>query len=269
MHELHVPQCPSVHKTQRFNFVERAWDRTWRVVSRCATARAGYGSFYATMTNLTHTLVRIVATLCGVGMLACGAEDDGDTTNDPSLATTNPSTTNTTAPDTDDPSETTDDPTTMTTDDPTAETTDDPTTMTMTTEPMDTGGECPMDSECLDSTMCDAGETCLGCICIGGAETGTSECGTNVSTMNVACDDCSHMNCCAEVQGCFGDETVMMNTPCLELNNCIAMSCTMATTIEELQTCVDAMCADFADQLQSWLAFNQCLATSCAAECAG
>jgi len=155
----------------------------------------------------------------------------------------------------------------MTTDDPTTMTTDDPTTMT--TDPMDTGDECPMGSECMDDTMCGAGETCLGCICIGGAETGTTECGTNVSTMNVACDDCSHMNCCPEVQGCFGDETVMMNTPCLELNNCIAMSCMTATTIEELQTCVDAMCADFADQLQAWLAFNQCLATSCMAQCAG
>ena len=219
------------------------------------------------MTNLTHTVLRIVATLSSVGVLACGAEDDGDTTNDPSLGSTSPSTTNTTA-DTEDPStETTDDPTTMTTDEPTTMTTDEPTT-TMTTDP-DTGAECPMGSECMDDTMCDAGESCLGCICIAGGETGTTECGTNVSTMNVACDDCSHMNCCPEVQGCFGDETVMMNTPCLELNNCIAMSCTMATTIEELQTCVDAMCADFADQLQTWLAFNQCLATSCAAECAG
>jgi len=48
------------------------------------------------MTHLTHTLVRIVATLSSVGVLACGAEDDGDTTSDPSIGTA-PSTTMTTA----------------------------------------------------------------------------------------------------------------------------------------------------------------------------
>jgi hypothetical protein len=221
------------------------------------------------MTKLTHTFVRIVATLSTIGVIACGAEDDDDTSaTDPSIGTTSPSTTTPTT-DTDDPSasDTTEDPTTMTTDDPTTMTTDDPTTMT--TDPMDTGDECPMGSECLDDTMCAEGESCIGCICLGGAETDPVDCGTNVSTMNAACDDCSHMNCCPEVQGCFGDETVMMNTPCLELNNCIAMNCTTATTIEELQTCVEGMCPDFADQLQTWLAFNQCLAMNCAAECAG
>jgi hypothetical protein len=222
------------------------------------------------MIKLTHTFVRIVATLSTIGVIACGAEDDDDTSaTDPSIGTTSPSTTTPTT-DTDDPSasDTTEDPTTMTTDDPTTMTTDDPTTMT-TANTMDTGDECPMGSECLDDTMCAEGESCIGCICLGGAETDPVDCGTNVSTMNAACDDCSHMNCCPEVQGCFGDETVMMNTPCLELNNCIAMNCTTATTIEELQTCVDGMCPDFADQLQTWLAFNQCLAMNCAAECAG
>lgn len=119
---------------------------------------------------------------------------------------------------------------------------------------------------------CAADQMCVAGNCLGGGDDSTGEpveCGTNVGTGNMACDDCSHANCCAELQACFGDETVVMATPCLELNNCIAMNCNGATTIMELQTCVDKSCAETADQLQTFLAMNQCVATSCAAQCAG
>ena len=117
---------------------------------------------------------------------------------------------------------------------------------------------------------CENGAQCIAGQCIGGGDTGMPvECGTNVGTGNMACDDCSHANCCMEVQACFGDETVVMATPCLELNNCIATNCTMATNAMELQTCIDTNCPDLAGELGNWLAFNNCVFTNCQAQCAG
>lgn len=221
------------------------------------------------MTKLTHDLIRIVAALSITGVIACAAEDDGDT-NDPSVATT-VSTTMTTAPETDTNDETTDDPsTTMTTDNPsTTMTTDDPSTTMSTTMTMDTGDECTAEDDCIMDADCPGGGSCIGCLCIGGEETGTTECGTNVGTMNMACDDCSHENCCAEVQGCFGDETVTENTPCLDLNNCIATNCTDAGTVEAIQACIEMNCPELAGEFNTWAAFIGCVGMNCQAECAG
>lgn len=119
---------------------------------------------------------------------------------------------------------------------------------------------------------CAAGQECIAGQCFGGDEsTGEppADCGTNVMFPNAMCDECAKASCCEQMQACFGDETVMEATPCFTLNNCIAMSCTMATNAMELQTCIDENCAENADQLNTWLAFQNCVGTSCMAQCAG
>ena len=95
---------------------------------------------------------------------------------------------------------------------------------------------------------------------------GGGECETNVS-QSKECDACSHENCCAEVQACFGDETTKKDTPCLELNNCIAAECTDVKTLDELEACVDANCADVAAELDAYLALNQCQGNFCQEVC--
>jgi len=131
----------------------------------------------------------------------------------------------------------------------------------------DDGAAC--DPACAPGEQCIAGN-CVGGMDDGGSETGTpGECGTNVSTMNAECDACAQDSCCMQLQACFGDETVMMNTPCLDLNNCIAMNCAEAATAEELQTCVDEMCMENAGEFQTWVAFISCVGMNCMMQCAG
>lgn len=209
---------------------------------------------------------RTTTLLACLGLAACAANDDnGDTNASATLSTSIGSDPSASAS----ASDTSSDPTNgsaETTDDPTGGSEDTTPADTGTTDPTaDTGGECTAQDECIDDSMC-AGGMCIGCLCIGGGDTG-AECGTNVSTMNAACDDCSHMNCCAEVQACFGDETVMAETPCLTLNNCIGSMCATAMTVQDLQTCVEANCADVAGELQTWLMFNNCVGMNCLDEC--
>lgn len=208
------------------------------------------------------TTTRMTMLLACFALAACASEDDeSDTNASATISTTIGSATN-------DPSTATDDPTAETTADPTDASGDSGVAETGTTDPTaDTGAECTAADECIDDSMCGGG-MCIGCLCIGG-DTGTAECGTNVATMNPACDECTHANCCAEVQGCFGDETQMGETPCLQLNNCIATSCTTAMTLEDLQMCIDMNCPDLAGELQNFLMFNNCAAMNCAADCAG
>jgi hypothetical protein len=213
------------------------------------------------------TFLRLTTLLACVGLTACAAEDDDGDTNASASLTTSIGSDPTNA------SEATEDPTNGSaetgTTDPSAGTEDTGPADTGTTDPTaETGNECTAMDECIDDSMC-AGGMCIGCICVGGGETGTGECGTNVSTMNAACDDCTHANCCPEVQGCFGDETVMGETPCLQLNNCIAMSCGTAMTLEDLQMCIEMNCPDLAGELETFLMFNACAGMNCAAECAG
>ena len=85
---------------------------------------------------------------------------------------------------------------------------------------------------------------------------------------NPACGECAEGMCCAQLQACFGDETVMEMTDCATLNNCIGMNCGGATTVAELQMCVEAMCAETAGELMTFLGINACLGMNCAAACA-
>jgi hypothetical protein len=111
---------------------------------------------------------------------------------------------------------------------------------------------------------CSAGQTCIAGTCVGDSP---STCGTNVSSTNATCDACAHANCCDELQACFGDETVVSETVCLQLNNCIASFCNSATTLEELQSCVNSSCPGAAGQLNTWLDYNACLSEACASQC--
>lgn len=213
--------------------------------------------------------LRSMMILASLALAACaGDDDDSDTNASATISTTIGSASNNSASATDDPtnaSDTTDDPTDATVD-PSAGT-EDPGETTDT--PADTGEECTAQDECIDDSMCAGGGMCIGCICIGGDDTAPAECGTNVGTMNPACDECMHTNCCPEVQACFGDETVTEATPCLNLNNCVATSCTTAMTIEDLTMCIDANCPELAGELETFLMFNSCGAMNCAAACGG
>lgn len=138
------------------------------------------------------------------------------------------------------------------------------------------GADGMMDDGADDGAVCDPpcadGEECVAGQCFGRDDDGGSTgggggmCGTNVMLTNPACDTCVKDACCDQMQACFGDETVTMPTPCLELNNCIVMNCAMA---QDLQMCINENCSDFADQVPTWGAFQQCAGMSCMTECAG
>jgi hypothetical protein len=100
------------------------------------------------------------------------------------------------------------------------------------------------------------------------ATTGAPACGTNVM-QSEACDACSHENCCAQVQACFGDESVTDDTACLLLNNCIAEQCAGSTTLDEVEACVDENCPEVADQFDVYLPLNSCQTSMCFDDCAG
>lgn len=114
------------------------------------------------------------------------------------------------------------------------------------------------------SPPCPFGQTCIGGSCFDDSPT---TCGTNVSSANPTCDACAHANCCDEVQACYGDETVTVETLCLQLNNCIVEYCTSFTTFEELQSCVNSSCSGSASQLNTWVDYNNCLFNACASQC--
>lgn len=121
---------------------------------------------------------------------------------------------------------------------------------------------------------CDAGQECVGGTCFdmpGDSTTGEPpmECGLAVQLNfpNPACGPCAQDACCAELQGCFGDETTMEMTECLQLNNCIVENCATAMSLMELQTCVDMSCMDFGASLNTWLSYQSCLGMNCMAEC--
>lgn len=162
----------------------------------------------------------------------------------------------TTSPTTTDPGTTTDPPATTTMDPATTDsTTGDP--------PATCDPPCEADQECIEGT----------CFDLPPADSSSgeppAECGLGVTLMfpNPACGACLEANCCEQLQVCFGDETVMMETECLQLNNCIAMNCAMAMTQMELQMCVDMNCMDFAGSINDWLAYQVCAGMSCVADC--
>jgi hypothetical protein len=120
---------------------------------------------------------------------------------------------------------------------------------------------------------CEAGQQCIDGACFdmpGDSTTGEPpmECFTPVmiQTPNPACAPCLEDNCCDQLQACFGDETTMGETECLQLNNCIAMEC-MGVAPAEIQACIDENCADFSASLPQWIAFQQCAGMNCAADC--
>lgn len=139
------------------------------------------------------------------------------------------------------------------------------------------GADDGMDDAMDDGAGCDPpcamGEECIAGQCFGGDDGSTgeppAECGTNVMLMDPECDECVKGACCEAMQACFGDETVAMATPCFELNNCVAMNCTMAASAMELQTCAEENCPETASELNTLLAFLGCSSMSCMAACAG
>jgi hypothetical protein len=147
-------------------------------------------------------------------------------------------------------------------------TTSPTTTMPAESTGMDTSGGVTCDPPC------EAGQECIGGTCFdmpGDSTTGEppAECGLAVQLQfqNPECGPCAEANCCAELQGCFGDETTMEMTECLQLNNCIAMNCMMAMSLMEVQECVDMNCMDFSASMNTWVAYQACLGMSCVAQC--
>jgi hypothetical protein len=148
------------------------------------------------------------------------------------------------------------------------------TTVQATTMPGETTSDPDTSGGVTCDPPCDAGQECVGGTCFdmpGDSTTGEPpmECGLAVmlSFPNPACGPCAEDACCAELQGCFGDETTMEMTECLQLNNCIAMNCATAMTLMEAQACVDEMCTDFAASFNTWIAYQSCLGMNCMAEC--
>lgn len=120
---------------------------------------------------------------------------------------------------------------------------------------------------------CEAGQECVGGACVdmpGDSTTGDPpmECGLAVTIQapNPACGPCLEENCCPELQGCFGDETTMEMTECLQLNNCVAKSC-MGVAPMDIQACIDKNCADFSGAFNLWAAYQTCAGMNCMAEC--
>ena len=119
---------------------------------------------------------------------------------------------------------------------------------------------------------CEAGQMCVSgtCFDVDDSSSGEppAECGLGVMLQfpNPACGDCLAANCCMQLQGCFGDETVMMETECLQLNNCIFMNC-QGVMPADLQMCIQDNCGDFAGSLQDWIGYQMCAGANCAADC--
>jgi hypothetical protein len=145
----------------------------------------------------------------------------------------------------------------------------------MTTMPMESSGNVDSSGGVTCDPPCEAGQECIGGTCFDMGESGNTtgeppaECGLAVmlNFPNPMCGPCAEGACCPELQGCFGDETTMKETECLQLNNCIAMNCMMAMTLMEVQECVDMNCMEFAASMNTWLAYQACLGMNCAAEC--
>lgn len=147
-------------------------------------------------------------------------------------------------------------------------------TSAQTTAPAESSGSPESSGGVTCDPPCDAGQECVGGTCFdmpGDSTTGEPpmECGlvVQLNFPNPACGPCAEDACCAELQGCFGDETTMEMTECLQLNNCIAMNCATAMSLMEVQTCVDDMCTDFSASLNTWIAYQACLGMNCMAEC--
>ena len=189
-----------------------------------------------------------------VVLAGCPGGDDGETG-----AETGPSPTTTT-----DPGTTTMDPGT--------------TTMDPGTTTMDPGTTTAMDPDTTEGVTCDppceAGQECVDGVCMDMPADSSSgdppaECGLPPGLMfpSPMCGECLEGSCCEQLQVCFGDETTMEMTDCLQLNNCVAMNCTMAMSLPDLEMCVDDNCADFSDALNDWLAYNTCAGMNCMAAC--
>lgn len=121
---------------------------------------------------------------------------------------------------------------------------------------------------------CQAGQECIDGACLDMPDATTAEppaeCGLAVEFDYPdfpECGPCAKASCCLELQACFGDEVTMMETECHQLNNCIAMSCSMVMTTRELQACAEQLCPTVSAWFDTWLAFEVCLAASCQAAC--
>lgn len=145
----------------------------------------------------------------------------------------------------------------------------------MTTMPEESTGNMDTSGGVTCDPPCEVGQQCVDgqCFDMPGEDSTTgeppAECGLVVELTfpNPECGPCAEENCCPELQGCFGDETTMKMTECLQLNNCIAMNCQMAMSLMELQTCVDENCMDFSASLNTWLGYQSCVGMNCAAQC--
>jgi hypothetical protein len=120
---------------------------------------------------------------------------------------------------------------------------------------------------------CEAGQQCIDGACFdmpGDSTTGEPpmECFTPVEIQapNPDCAPCLQANCCDQLQGCFGDETTMGETECLQLNNCIVMEC-MGVQPAEIQACIDKNCAEFSGSFNDWVAYQMCAGMNCLADC--
>ncbi len=136
-----------------------------------------------------------------------------------------------------------------------------------TSEPDTSGGFGPCDPPC------QIGQECIDGACVDVSDDTTGdppmECGlvVRLNFPSPECGVCAEDACCPELQGCFGDETTVRETPCLQLNNCIVMECLESMTLDELQSCVDMNCMETAGEFNTWLGYQSCVSMSCMAQC--
>ncbi len=97
---------------------------------------------------------------------------------------------------------------------------------------------------------------------MGGAGGTGNTCMAPVMFPNQACNDCAGAACCSQLTACFSDMTCGQT-----LNTCIAMSCSMAMSLPDLEACIDTNCPAGKPALQTWLASNNCVAMNCATQC--
>lgn len=147
--------------------------------------------------------------------------------------------------------------------------TEDSSTSSSTTDASTTAAAC--------EPPCMAGSSCIDgrCVSDGGSSSSggwVGECGLAFDLgmelmITRSCVDCLEGQCCAELQGCFGDETTTRRTECHELNACILAACAGAGSAERLQSCAQVNCSESYPSYEQWLAYQQCAAASCLARC--
>ena len=112
---------------------------------------------------------------------------------------------------------------------------------------------CVGSAECFEGQLCQSDATNLG-----------GACGGTLAFPDPQCDACVRETCCAELQGCFGDETVRAATVCAEHYACVttnAPDCSEAVSFAEYEACAaqtPSECSGTAEQHNAVQALRAC-----------